>query len=49
MFTINTETFLWGIDRSTFRNAVEELVQKEFTENRKFIDSIKFFEWMTPE
>ncbi|CAD8175040.1 unnamed protein product [Paramecium pentaurelia] len=41
------ECFFWGIDRGTFRAAVEELVQKEYDENRKFIDSIKFFEWMT--
>lgn len=41
------ETFFWCIDRATFRAAVEELVQKEYDDNRKFIDSIKFFEWMT--
>ena len=35
---------MWGIDRSTFRNAVEELVQKDYAENRAFIDNIKFFD-----
>lgn len=34
---------LWGIDRSTFRKAVEEIVQTEFEENRKFIEKVKFF------
>ena len=37
---------LWGIDRGTFRKAVEEMVSKEYSENRKFIDSIKFFDQM---
>ncbi|KAM3140827.1 hypothetical protein pb186bvf_007054 [Paramecium bursaria] len=43
------ETYLWGIDRSTFRKAVEELVQREFQENRTFIDSINFFDWMNSD
>ncbi len=34
---------LWGIDRHTFRKAVEELITKEYEENRKFIDAVKFF------
>ena len=28
----------WGIDRKTFRNTVEDIVRKEFDENRKFIE-----------
>lgn len=35
---------LWAIDRTTFRNAVEQLVQRDYEENRKFIDTIKFFD-----
>jgi len=38
---------LWGIDRHTFRKAVEELITKEYEENRKFIDAVKFFHTMT--
>ena len=34
---------LWGIDRHTFRKAVEEMITKEYEENRKFIDAVKFF------
>lgn len=34
---------LWGIDRHTFRKAVEEIITKEYEENRKFIDAVKFF------
>ena len=39
-----TETSqLWGIDRHTFRKAIEEMTAKEYEENRKFIDAVKFF------
>ncbi len=34
---------LWGIDRNTFRKAVEEMVAKEYEINRTFIDDIAFF------
>ena len=34
---------LWGIDRHTFKKAVEELITDEYEENRKFIDAVKFF------
>ena len=34
---------LWGIDRHTFRNAVEEIMSKEYDINRKFIEDVKFF------
>lgn len=33
----------WAIDRNTFRKAVEEIVNREFEENRKFIYETKFF------
>ena len=32
--------YLWGIDRHTFRNAVEEMSTKHFEENRKFIEAV---------
>lgn len=35
--------FLWGIDRHTFRTAVEELTTQTFEENRKFIDAVALF------
>lgn len=34
---------LWGIDRTTFRKVVEEMVSKQYKENRKFMEKIKFF------
>lgn len=40
---------LWGIDRGSFRNAIEELSSKEYEENRKFINTIQFFESMTED
>lgn len=40
---------LWGIDRHTFRRAVEEMVVKQTDENRKFIEAVRFFQTMTNE
>lgn len=34
---------LWGIDRRTFRKAVEEMAAKEYSENRVFIENIELF------
>ena len=34
---------LWAIDRNTFRNVVEEMITKEYEENRKFIEDLAFF------
>lgn len=34
---------LWGIDRTTFRKAVEEMARKEYKENRAFIENIELF------
>jgi len=39
----------WAIDRNTFRKAVEELVAKEYDENRQFMESVTFFKSMTQE
>jgi cGMP-dependent protein kinase len=33
----------WGIDRNTFRKAIENLVFRAYEENRKFIENVKFF------
>jgi len=35
--------FIWGIDRHTFRNAVEESSTQHFEENRKFIEAVNIF------
>jgi cGMP-dependent protein kinase len=34
---------LWGIDRRTFRKVVQEMMNKQYKENRKFMEKIKFF------
>ena len=34
---------LWAIDRTSFRNVVEEMITKEYDDNRKFIENIAFF------
>ena len=39
--------FMWGIDRKTFRRGVEEIIIKEYQENRKFIDAVRFFSILT--
>lgn len=42
-----TNCFLWGIDRATFRRVVEEMITKEYEQNRKFIENHKFFQNFT--
>ena len=37
------DTYLYGIDRNTFKSAVQEMMTAQYTENRKFIDETKFF------
>lgn len=37
------KTLLWAIDRNSFKTAVEEINTKDFDENRKFLDNVKFF------
>jgi cGMP-dependent protein kinase 1 len=37
------KSFLWGIDRNSFKTAVDEINTKDFDENRKFLDNVKFF------
>lgn len=36
-------SFLWGIDRVTFRKIAEEMVAKDYEVNRSFIEDIAFF------
>jgi len=40
---------LWGIDRHTFRKAVEEMITKQYQDNRIFIEDVKFFNAMTSD
>jgi cGMP-dependent protein kinase len=34
---------MWAIDRQTFREAVEEVIIREYNENRRCIDKVKIF------
>jgi cGMP-dependent protein kinase 1 len=36
-------SFLWFIDRETFRSAVSSMITKNYKENRSFIDKNEFF------
>ncbi len=38
---------LWGIDRTTFKKVVQEITEKVFEENRKYIENIDFFNKMS--
>ena len=33
----------WAIDRHTFRKVVEEMAQKQYQENLKFMENVKFY------
>ena len=35
-----TDCGFWSLDRSTFKKTIEELMLKEYDENRKFIDEV---------
>lgn len=37
------ECFLWGIDRHTFRKTVEQIMNAEQQQNRKYMENVKFF------
>ena len=41
-------SFLWFIDRETFRNAVSSMITKNYKENRSFIENNQFFKYLTP-
>ena len=40
---------LWVIDRIAFREAVEESIIEEYTENRKCLEGARFFWGLTKE
>ena len=37
------ESSFWAIDRKTFKTTLEEIKQREYAENRKFIEKVHFF------
>ncbi|CAD8115157.1 unnamed protein product [Paramecium sonneborni] len=39
----------WVLERKKFRKAVEDIQQKAYETNRKFLDQVKFFDFMTEE
>jgi len=41
-----TDCQFWVIDRKTFRNVVEEVTEKQFVENRAFLENIQFLKSM---
>ncbi|OMJ90315.1 hypothetical protein SteCoe_7339 [Stentor coeruleus] len=49
--TINTlvKSYLWSLDRATFRASLEEMNAQNFKENKAFIDSIPVFEVLSEE
>ena len=41
-------TTMWGLDRKTFRSAVESVNAQNYQENKRFIDSVPLFQILTP-
>lgn len=41
-------TTMWGLDRKTFRSAVESVNAQNYQENKRFIESVPLFQIMTP-
>nr|CAD79354.1 cGMP-dependent protein kinase [Paramecium tetraurelia] len=44
-----TNCGFWSLERATFKKTIEEITLKEYDENRKFIDQVQFFSFMTSE
>ncbi|CAK66144.1 unnamed protein product (macronuclear) [Paramecium tetraurelia] len=44
-----TNCGFWSLERATFKKTIEEITLKEYDENRKFIDQVNFFSFMTTE
>lgn len=42
-----TESSFWALERSTFKKSIEELMAREYDENRRFIEQVPFFSFMT--
>lgn len=41
-----TDCEFWAINRDSFKNLIEEIVQKDYEDNRKFLEQAKFFSQM---
>lgn len=41
--------YFWGLHRAAFKNCMETLMNIEQVENRKFIDEVSFFSFMTAQ
>jgi cGMP-dependent protein kinase len=39
----NENSFFWAIDRLAFKKIIEEVTKKQFSENRKFLNSVELF------
>lgn len=37
------DSYLYGIERNTFKAIIQEMITAQYAENRKFINDIKFF------
>jgi len=37
------ESYLWGIDGYTFRQIVQEMITKDISQNKMFIEKVPFF------
>ncbi|CAD8152969.1 unnamed protein product [Paramecium octaurelia] len=44
-----TDCGFWSLDSSTFKKIIEKLMLQDYDENRKFIDEVPFFSFMTSE
>eukprot|EP01017_Pseudomicrothorax_dubius_P037724 TRINITY_DN5571_c0_g1_i12.p1 TRINITY_DN5571_c0_g1~~TRINITY_DN5571_c0_g1_i12.p1 ORF type:complete len:695 (+),score=193.25 TRINITY_DN5571_c0_g1_i12:402-2486(+) len=40
---------MWAIDRISFKKTIEDMMTKEFDENRAFLDNVRFFDSMTAD
>ena len=47
VLTIERST-MWGLDRKTFRSAVESVNAQNYQENKRFIESVPLFQILTP-
>lgn len=38
----------WALDRHSFQKSVEEIMQKELPQNRKYMEDVSFFNFLNP-
>ncbi|KAM3140588.1 hypothetical protein pb186bvf_007400 [Paramecium bursaria] len=44
-----TDCNFWALDRGSFKKSVEDMMSKEYDDNRRFIETVTFFSFMTAE